>query len=197
MMKRLIVIVAILSLTLSMGNLAFAGAKGTGLAGDYHGQGKFDSDPQRVFRLVRFLQDGGSDSWFTNCEISEDSIVVWNLTDDDGVTVSLTTSSNVPYVAGVLATTCDSETTNNLSNTAVQDIGKDNWAWMQTYGLCTFINDGAAAFAEGDAVGTGVRYGEVGRFVASTAAGNNNGFAGFAYGPMSPNGIFQGFIRTE
>jgi len=206
-MKKLFVLVLLVSLFIGTSGLVFAGARGLNMSGDLQGQGKLQSDPHRIFRLVRFFQGSGTGAQgnrFIDCEISADSVVCWNLTEDDGVTVMLNQGRSLAYAAGVLATTCDSEVTAGVGNSAAQDIGKDNWAYLQTYGKCNFINDGVAAIEEGAALGTGRAFGSVCSFIASTTGGVNpvtgsaNGQIGFAYDSIPASAAkFEGFIRTN
>ena len=129
MRKALFISLAILLVA----GIAFAATPGYRQSpgqGDKLGQGGLQSDPGKIFRLVRYVPAGGTANSAT---LSADSIVIWDCTSDDGVTVTTTTTSGDTSVAGIVVKAA--LTPETLSNTAVQDIGKRNWTWLQTYGL--------------------------------------------------------------
>ena len=65
-------------------------------------QGGLQSDPIRIFRMVRYIPPTGVDA--NQATISDDSIVIWDTTSDDCVTITTTTTSDDSAVAGVMAT---------------------------------------------------------------------------------------------
>src|SRR3990167_4305393 len=67
--------------------------------GDILGQGKYQSDAHKIFRLVRYVQP--SATFASAATLAADSIVVWDVTNDDGVTVTTTTISSDSAVAGI------------------------------------------------------------------------------------------------
>ena len=150
--------------------------------GDILGQGKYQSDAHKIFRMVRYVPVTYSGA----STLEADSIVVWNLTSDDGVTVTTSTTSSDSAVAGIIvqqALTPDTD-----GNTAAQDAGQGNWTWLQTYGLsqCDLSADGAVA--SGAAMGTGTSAGAATAHTVSsktTLSGTNDsralGNAGFFF----------------
>ena len=85
----------------------------------------------RAYKLVRFgmtQQDTAS--------ISADSLVIWDVVSDDGVTISETTLSGDGAIAGIVATTI--QTSDNRSGTsAADDAGRRNWGYVQVEGKST------------------------------------------------------------
>lgn len=156
-----------------MGGLAFSGLA---LAGSTEilGQGGYPSDPHRIYRYVHNPNA---------TEISAESIVIWDLTADNGVSVNTTTLSGDSAVAGILVETLPAQVAS--SNTAAQDIGRNNWAFMQTYGLAeVFV--GLAVITEGSAMGTGTQVGEANVYgPGADALPTQRGFAGFFYDTAS------------
>ena len=144
--------------------------------GDILGQGKYQSDAHRIFRMVRYIPV----TFPGSSTLAANSIVVWDLTSDDGVTVTTSTTSHDSAVAGIIVTQALTPDTNG--NTAAQDVGLDNWTWLQTYGLTTVnyeaVNGNAAA---GDAFSVSTTAGEITKFVSSTTNSRAQGRAGFFY----------------
>ena len=144
--------------------------------GDILGQGKYQSDAHKIFRMVRYVPV----TWGNSATLAADSLVVWDVTNDDGVTVTTTTTSYDSTVAGIIVT--NALTPDTDGNTAAQDAGKDNWTWLQTYGMSQVnylaTEDTATA---GDAFGTSTTAGEAARFFPSTSDPGLNGKAGFFY----------------
>lgn len=121
--------------------------------GDILGQGKYQSDAHKIFRMVRYVPVTYSGA----TTLTADSIVIWNLTSDDGVTVTTSTTSSDSAVAGIIvqqALTPDTD-----GNTAVQDIGLGNWTWLQTYGLSQCDLSADSLVIAGSAMGTGTSAG--------------------------------------
>jgi len=155
-MKRILFIA--LSILL-MSGVAFAAAPGRDTSpghGDILGQGGLPSQPHKIFRLVRWVPAGNLG---TNAiALTADSVVIWDLTSDDGITVTTSTTSGDNAVAGIIAVAC--LTPETLGRTAVQDSGKRNWTWLQTYGLASVaafnhnsVGSAGAAFGCSDQVG--------------------------------------------
>lgn len=144
--------------------------------GDVLGQGKYPSEAHKIFRMVRYVQtthDGAA-------TLSAESIVVWNLEEDDGVTVTTSTTSYDSAVAGIIATQALTQETD--AATAAADVGKRNWTWLQTYGMAeVFTAATAVTPTAGDAMGCSTTAGEAAPFVASTSDERANGNAGFYY----------------
>lgn len=92
------------------------------------------ADAVRVYRLVRFAQNS-----LDSVTLSGGDVVVWDCVSDDGVTIGLvTTVGSADAVAGVVVSpfipTADS------TGTAANSIGRRNWGYIQTSGLCTTVN---------------------------------------------------------
>jgi len=174
--------------------IAFAATPGTRTS---PGRGEivqmpYASDPPKRFRMVRWVGAGATES-----TLAADSIVVWDTTIDDGVTINTTTTSYDSSVAGILVTAALTQDT--VDNTAVQDIGKDNWAWLQTYGKSQVnLAATAASTSAGSAMATSTTAGEAAPFVASTSSSIANGFAGFFFDvATSGTDDVECFVRCE
>lgn len=177
-MKKIISLVVV-ALLLSGVVYAAQPLKSPGV-GDILGQGKFPSDPHRIFRLVRFIPPTGGVNSFG---ISADSIVIWDLNSDDGVTVTVTTTSYDSAVAGILAVdTLTPDTIAGLGKSAANSIGLRNWTWLQTYGKAECqVQKTCSTATEGDALATGSIAGSACDFLASATSSGANGNAGFFY----------------
>lgn len=153
-------------------------SQGTGAVGEIKGSGNYASDCYRTFRLVRNSETGAD-----VMHISPDSMVIWDTVSDDGVTVTLTTTSGDSRVAGVAVSnilTSDS----GAGNTAVQDLGRRNWGYIQTYGLCQVSVDSVSTTTAGYALGTGsIDPGKASGYWDATgtlsSSASNQGDAGF------------------
>ena len=181
MIKRIpLVILAILLVS----GIAFAETPGFRQdpgTGDILGSGKYQSDAHKIFRMVRYVQPA---TFATATTLAADSIVVWDTSNDDGVTVTTTTVSSDSTVAGIIVT--QALTADTDGNTAAQDRGKDNWTWLQTYGLsqvnlAASLGDAVA----GDAFGTSTTAGEAIMHSGSTTDAQVQGKAGFFYDTAS------------
>lgn len=146
-----------------------------GETGDILGQGKYASDAHKIFRLVRYVPATYSGA----TALAADSIVIWDLTSDDGVTVTTTTTSSDSAVAGIIVSAV---ATGDTGKTAVQAVGDANWTWLQTYGKSqvNFVAT-TGGIAAGAAFGTSTTAGEAAAFVSSTTNASVQGKAGFAY----------------
>ena len=144
--------------------------------GDILGQGKYQSDAHKIFRMVRYVPvtyDGAT-------TLAADSIVVWNLVSDDGVTITTSTTSYDSAIAGITVT--QALTPDTDGNTAVQDVGQGNWTWLQTYGSCQVnLATSVTPVTAGDAMATSTVAGESAPFVSSTTNARAQGNAGFFY----------------
>jgi len=147
--------------------------------GDILGQKKFQQDPHKIFRMVRYTAVTHAGA----ATLPADSIVIWDLTEDDGVTITTTTTSSDSAVAGITATQILTQDTD--ANTAAEDVGKDNWGWLQTYGLAQVDNLLLIQNA-GDAMGTSTTLGEANPHQGAEADGTAanpraQGVAGFFF----------------
>ena len=192
-------IISLVLIALLMSSVAFAATPGRDLghgAGDVAGNNssRYDWDPQRTFRLVRYVPTGGSANSTT---LVTESIVIWDLTSDDGVTVTTTTTSYNSAVAGIIVQAALTPTT--LSNTAKQDYGLRNWTWLQTYGKAEVrVQTDSGTVTAGDAMSTGDVAGEAADFLASTTDAGAQGYAGFFYDTASGAADdVEVFIRCE
>lgn len=64
--------------------------------------------------------------------ISKDSVVIWDATSADGVTIQTSTTSGDSLRAGI---TLDEIPGSSRDNTAAEDEGYNNWGRIQTWGL--------------------------------------------------------------
>ena len=130
--------------------------------------------------MVRYVAQATSGSG--SATLPAESIVVWDVGNDDGVTVTTTTTSGDSTVAGIISVAALTQDT--VSNTAAQDVGKDNWTWLQTYGYAQVRVLGRINTA-GDAMGTSTTADEAGDYHIPPAAGKTartvGGVAGFFY----------------
>ena len=114
----------------------------------------YQTDPQKTFRMVRCIRPtailGSADDPIT---LSKDMLVIWQTgVSGDGCTVPLTNTTNDTRVAGILRTDVfiDSD---DLSLRATDDVGEENWGWLQTYGYSSvrFIGEATEGYAFGTA----------------------------------------------
>ena len=145
--------------------------------GDIMGQGKYQSDPHKIFRMVRYIPRTYSGA----IALSADSIVIWDLTSDDGVTITTTSTSYDSAVAGIIvqnALTPDAV----CCNSAADDRGKRNWTWLQTYGLSQVnVTPNTAVVSAGAALAASAVAGEAVPFIGGGTASTTQGMAGFFY----------------
>lgn len=152
----------------------------------------YPSDPPKKFRLVRW-----SGTAVAGSTIAANSIVVWDTTVDDGVSVNTSVISHDSSVAGIVVTTILSADVTD--NTAIEDIGKDNWGWLQTYGISTVnLAAGSAAVSAGSAMSVSSTKAEAGAFVASASDSTANGYAGFFFDADAVGtDEVECFVKTE
>lgn len=144
--------------------------------GDILGQGKYQQDPHKIFRMVRYKPP----TWDGSSTLAADSIVIWNLDNtygDDGITVTTTTTSSDSAVAGIIVT--QALTPDADSTTAAEDVGKRNWTWLQTYGKSQV--DVLLAAYSGAAMGTSTTAGEANPHQGGEVNYLAQGIAGFFY----------------
>lgn len=180
MIKRISLIGLAILLIVGIALAATPGYRQDPGTGDILGQGKYQSDPHRIFRMVRYLEP----TFGTGTSLSADAIVIWDLTADDGVTITTTTTSWDSAVAGIVIVTALTQDVDG--NTAAQDIGKDNWTWLQTYGLSEVTLASGDGTSAGDAFGTSATAGQATRFKGLTSltampTARKQGKAGFIY----------------
>lgn len=145
--------------------------------GDILGESKYQADAHKIFRMVRYVPP----TYNGATTLSANSIVVWDVTNDDGVTVTTTTTSSDSAVAGITVT--QALTPDTSGNTAAQDVGHPNWTWLQTFGYTTVSMHSTLGVIDtaGSAIGTSATAGLAAGYIPSTAFPYRNGNAGFAY----------------
>jgi len=176
MIKRLYFSLLTVLLISGMAFAATPGYRQNPGTGDIMGSGKYPSDAHKIFRLVRYVPPSYSGA----TTLAANSIVTWDLTADDGVTVTTTTTSSDSAVAGVIVT--QALTPDVSGNTAAQDVGKSNWTWLQTYGygLVNLVSGGSNVSA-GHAFGTSTTAGNVAPYDNTVNDPGRVGIAGFFY----------------
>ena len=172
-------ILSIFAVLLLAGTAFATGINSNPGVGDILGSGKYQSDPHRIFRMVRYVQP--SATFGSASTLATNSIVVWDVTNDDGVTVTTSAISSDATVAGITATAA--LTADTSGNTAAQDAGKDNWTWLQTYGFTTvnFAATTGVVDVAGARFGTSTTAGEAAMCLSSVGRADLGGCAGFAY----------------
>lgn len=181
-MKKIISLVLV---ALLIGTVAYAAQPlASPGEGDIMGAGQFPSDPGKIFRLVRYMPALGTMDSET---LTAESIMIWDLNSDDGVTITESTTSYDSAVAGITAVqTLTSGTVTACGRTAVLDIGAPNWTWLQTYGKAEVrVQTTSGTVTAGDAMSCGSIAGMACDFLASATASGANGNAGFFYDTAS------------
>ena len=180
-MKKFILTIFAVLLLAGQSFAATPGYRSDPGVGDILGQGKYQSDAHRIFRMVRYIPATAHAGGAT---LAADSIVIWSLSADDGVTVTTSTTSYDSAVAGIIvqqALTSDTE-----GNTAAQDVGLVNWTWLQTYGKSQADFESANGIvAAGSALGISGTAGKVAKFLPSTSNAALNGNCGFFYDALA------------
>lgn len=161
MFKKIFTFIAILLFV--SGGLAFAGS-------DQLGAGGYPSEPHKIFRFVHNS---------TSSALAIRDVVVWDVDAGaaNGISVATTSISPDSTVAGILVEAIPAQALN--SNSATDDIGKENWGLMQTYGLASV--DITLAVISKDAMGTSTTAGEANPYRPDPVRSNRQGFAGFFY----------------
>jgi hypothetical protein len=206
-MKKFLVVILALALVAGVAVISHAvNPSGPGYSGDVMGMstGRYASDPQRTFRLVRY--NAGA----TTTSLSSGNIVVWDTTtgfptDADGVSVRTSTTTGDASVAGVLVTDIVSRDTTGGNHAASEDVGLKNWGWLQTYGrsavavtqTTTGSGGGARVAAVTEAVCCGPVAGQITSYYASASNAALNGNAGFALETFTTGSTGRIFIKCE
>ena len=201
-MKKLIVL--FISLFMGM-SVAMAAPSGPG-TGEIRAHGGLASEAHKTFRLVRFApQTSTPNPYLTG--LAKDSIVVWDITADDGVTIIGSDISGDSAVAGVIVVAVVSrDSTGTGAYSAQDDIGQVNWTWLQTYGLSQVDMATGYSASAGDALGTALTdagtqvsaLGGAGKFIPDTINSNANGNAGFFIDAATSGATdVQVFIKAE
>lgn len=172
---------------LLMCGIAFAKSPTLSYPGDILGQTKLPGDPHRIFRLVRYVPPTYAGAATT---LAADSIVIWDLTSDDGVTITTTTTSADSAVAGIIALTVATPDAEGYDS--YQATGHGNWTWLQTYGKAEVRISSDSAVGAGWSMGTGTTAGEAAPVLFGTSTASSTatdaaqqGKAGFFYDAAS------------
>jgi hypothetical protein len=178
-MKKLLVISLALILSVGMCYGATNARNVSPGIGNIMGNGQFDSDPGKIFRLVRY--NGGSSIGANAIALSVGSIVIWDTTTGDGVTVTTTTTSGDIRVAGlVVGSALLTQENGTYSNLVSADMGRRNWGFIQTYGkslaLWQTYGGGTSITGGTNHFGTSTQAGAANSFTQSATV---NGIAGF------------------
>jgi len=96
-------------------------------------EGQYKGTASVVFFVGRYGRTGAIATAGAN-QISADSIVVWDTTSADGVSVQTSTTSGDPLAAGV---TMDIIPGTSRDNTATLDRSNNNWGRIKVWGLHT------------------------------------------------------------
>lgn len=168
-MKKIAFILLAALLVCGMSSLSFAANRSMGDDGGWVAPKAYDWSPERTFRWVRYVAPSTSAALIsTESKLTADSIVIWDCTSDDGVTVTTTTTSYDSAVAGVVLNDILTPDLNTDGNSAQNSYSKRNWGWLQTYGLAEVSGMTLGTAAVKSAVGTSSQCGKAGTFVAST-----------------------------
>lgn len=176
---------------------AFAGPTRPG-AGFIPPNGGYPFDPPKTFRLVRFDHDTQQSDLDV---MTAGSVVVWNTDHADGVTVMDSVITADSRVAGLLATDVYGQLSADDGNTAVEDYGKRNWVYLQTYGYNEDVIAYDEAATTGDAAIVSATAGRLARHGGSTLGTDaaNQGILGVWM--CDPNGAGEEnckvFIKCE
>jgi len=175
-MKRILFALIAVLLLVGMANAATPGYSSSPGIGEIV-QMSNQWDAPKKFRMVRYAkgQTAGDTTLVT------ESIVVWDTTDDDGITVTTSTTSYDTTVAGIIVQNALTEEVGTSGNTAAEDAGRRNWTWLQTYGYCQVRVGLESVKAAGAAMGTASSAGEAGPFIPSTTDPALQGVAGFFF----------------
>lgn len=196
-MRKLSILILIALFVMS--GVAFALQKGTTMdiaTGEIKSTGGTADNCPRTFRLVRYVQtikfNGTVDAGdWESSHLTPDTIVIWHTasvdattanseTDTmDGVTVTLTTTTCDSRVAGVTVTNLLTQDTQG--NSAKDDLGKNNWGYICTFGPAQVTIEPAETASVGMAFGTGNLVGGTVEAYAPPATDSNMSGATSAY----------------
>ena len=176
-MKKIIVLALVV--LLAMGGTTYAqraSSLNPGI-GDIMGQKGLQNEGNKIFYMV-------NNDAALPADTVAGSIVIWDTTLDDGVTVNVTTTSYDSRVAGVLVQATLTPEVGTIGNTAAQQRGRRNWGWLQTYGASEVRVETVAGtptiFTVGEAIAPSSTAGEATVYDVLTPTGVQHGVAGFA-----------------
>lgn len=177
-MKKLILVLAFL---VGFGGSAFASYDEGAEINKKLSSGGPASSPVRIYTLVRYPECAAN-----SVGVSAGDVVVWDIVSDDGVTINLVGASqtgSLDTVAGVIVgtiPTADSTT----AKTAVADLGRRNWGYLQVYGLNSATKVDGTTIAAGQAVSASA----TARRASNASNPAANRVLGFAYDASSASG---------
>lgn len=186
-------VLSVLLVALLIAGVAYAAPSSPG-AGDIVAKHGTMATPDKTFRLVRFMPPSRTGN---SASLTKDSVVIWDTTSKDGVTITTSTTSGDCRVAGIAAVTF--LTPEVLGRTASDELGGRNWGWIQTYGL-TNMRCGAKGIAANFAMGVGPTEGCIVTMesVGQQPTPQNWTTAGFTMQKQETDGVSTvGFIRCQ
>ena len=178
MKKRLFAFIAIAFLI--SGGVAYSYEEGSSANAKEDHPGSA-ADPVRVYTLVRY-----PDANPNTTSLSSGDVVIWDLASDDGVSVNLNSVVGLAgavlsndAVAGVAVDTIPTSEPNTGGNTAVQDIGKRNWGYIQIYGFNSACKVDSSAILAGSGLRASAdpRRAAIGSISLGSIGGGPLGFA--------------------
>jgi hypothetical protein len=196
-MKKFLVLLVVALLCVS--GVAYAGQVALGVspgAGEIIAKNGANDIPDKTFRIVRFMVASNDVKPADTPSLTADSIVIWDTTSDDGVTVCTTTTSYDSAVAGVVPIAI--LTPDAPGATANVDLGRRNWGWLQTYGKCEVYGMTLGTAAVKSALGTSSQAGAAGVYVSSATVPTTQGNAGFYYDAYTAGATdVEAFVRLN
>lgn len=199
-MKKIFVLLVVALLCVS--GVAYAGQTALSVspgAGDIVAKHGSNDIPDKTFRIVRFMTNSNDVKPADTPSLTADSIVIWDTASDDGATICTTATSYDSAVAGVVPVailTCDNIAA--IGATAAEDVGRNNWGWLQTYGPCEVTGMTLGTVAVKSALATSSQPGRAGSFVGSTTGPTVQGNAGFFYDAYTAAETdVQAFVRLD
>jgi len=190
-MKKLLSFVAIVSL---LGSVAFAYDEGSTGPNLKRSIGAPASYPVKVLQLVRNGENGANESAMSNGDV-----VIWDCNSDDGVSVTYigtggNPSTSTDAVAGVVVGSIP--TAETTGTTAVTDVGKRNWGYIQVYGLHSATRVTAVPITAGEGLrASATRGAAIGSGTTGPTASDAS--LGFAFDTSSSAGTAEVFVRTS
>ena len=161
--------------------------------GEIEGKKLVLGQPVKVYQLVRNPLVGDNDTSFASADV-----LLWDTVSDDGVTVNRVGNTDISAssdaVAGVVVGSIPTADDNGAVDPS-SDRWKNNWGYIQTYGIALVDVDGSNI-----AVGEGLRASATAN--QATAVGGDltsNGGAslGFAMDASTTTGTIEAFVRTR
>lgn len=132
---------------LGVSTSAFAFSEPSSIGHNKRVRGSDQHVDSKVFKLVRNGVIGAQ-----GISMVSGDAVIYDTTSDDGVTVALTTTSADGAFAGICVTAIPSSDGTTTTTSALDDIGRRNWGYIQVHGraLAKVSAGGQNAAAPGD-----------------------------------------------